>query len=100
MSGRGAMTDPAAADVAREDRERQLTTLISLSDKYGDSLANAFAKNVSEGKKFDDVLKEVRKSLVDTSLRLAMAPLQVALSQGVKSIMAGLFNNLTSSSAP
>jgi phage-related minor tail protein len=72
-----------------KDRERQLNTLISLSDKFGDSLSNAFAKNVTEGKKFDGVLKSLRQSLVETGLRLALAPLQTALSQSLKSITPG-----------
>lgn len=72
-----------------EDRKRQLTTLIGLSEKFGDSLSNAFAKNVTEGKKFDNVLKSVRQSLVETGLRLALAPLQMALSQSVKGLMTG-----------
>ncbi len=55
-----------------DDRKRQLNTLIGLSDKFGDSLSNAFAKNIAEGKKFDDVLKKVRESLVETGLRLAL----------------------------
>jgi phage-related minor tail protein len=76
--------DPIAAD-----RTRQLNTLIGLSEKFGDSLTNAFAKNVSEGKKFDNVLKSVRQSLVETGLRLALAPLQLALSQSVKGMMTG-----------
>lgn len=76
--------DPTAAD-----RTRQLNTLIGLSEKFGDSLTNAFAKNVSEGKKFDNVLKSVRQSLVETGLRLALAPLQLALSQSVKGMMTG-----------
>lgn len=76
--------DPIAAD-----RTRQLNTLIGLSDKFGDSLSNAFAKNISEGKKFDNVLKSVRQSLVETGLRLALAPLQLALSQSVKGMMTG-----------
>lgn len=76
--------DPIAAD-----QTRQLNTLIGLSDKFGDSLSNAFAKNISEGKKFDNVLKSVRQSLVETGLRLALAPLQLALSQSVKGMMTG-----------
>lgn len=72
-----------------DDRKRQLNTLIGLSDKFGDSLSNAFAKNIAEGKKFDDVLKKVRESLVETGLRLALAPLQMALSQSVKGMMTG-----------
>ena len=78
-------------DKGTEDRQRQLTTLIGLSEKFGDSLSKAFAKNVSEGKKFDNVLKSVRQSLVETGLRLALAPLQLALSQSVKGMMTGAF---------
>ncbi|HEY8382736.1 MAG TPA: phage tail tape measure protein [Microvirga sp.] len=74
---------------SEKDQERQLQTLISLSDKFGESLANAFSKNVSEGKKLGDTLKAVRQSLVESSLRLALAPLQLALSQSVKTMMTG-----------
>ena len=48
----------------KKDRERQLQTLTGLSERFGDSLTTAFAKNIAEGKKFDDVLKSVRRSLV------------------------------------
>lgn len=79
-----------APDVSvEEDRKRQLSTLIGLSDKFGDSLSNAFAKNIAEGKKFDNVLKSLRQSLVETGLRLALAPLQLALSQSVKNMTVG-----------
>jgi phage-related minor tail protein len=80
--------DPFEAELEK-DRERQLNTLIGLSDKFGDSLSKAFAKNIAEGKKFDNVLKSLRQSLVETGLRLALAPLQLALSQSVKSMTAG-----------
>ncbi|WP_245435488.1 phage tail tape measure protein [Microvirga calopogonii] len=70
-----------------EDRKRQLNTLIGLSEKFGDSLSNAFAKNIAEGKKFYNVIKSVRQSIVETGLRLALAPLQMALSQSVKGMM-------------
>ncbi|MBO1907091.1 phage tail tape measure protein [Microvirga sp. 3-52] len=84
-------TKPVAnvGDTQTEDRKRQLNTLIGLSEKFGDSLSNAFAKNIAEGKKFDNVLKSVRQSLVETGLRLALAPLQMALSQSVKGMMTG-----------
>ncbi|MGF9764290.1 hypothetical protein AAII07_55225 [Microvirga sp. 0TCS3.31] len=81
--------NPATSDKGNEDRQRQLNTLIGLSEKFGDSLSNAFAKNVSEGKKLYNVLKSVRQSLVETRLRLALAPLQLALSQSVKGMMIG-----------
>ena len=70
-------------------RDRQLNTLIALSNKFGDSLANAFANNVAEGKRLDDVLKGVRKSLLQMTLRTALAPLQLALSQSVQGFMTG-----------
>jgi phage-related minor tail protein len=84
-------TKPVAnvGDTETEDRKRQLNTLIGLSEKFGDSLSNAFAKNIAQGKKFDNVLKSMGQSLVETGLRLAVAPLQMALSQSVKGMMTG-----------
>ncbi|WP_174800001.1 phage tail tape measure protein, partial [Microvirga aerophila] len=76
-------------DKAASNRQRQPNTLIGLSDRFGESLTNAFAKNVAEGKKFDDVLKSVRQSLVETGLRMALAPLQLALSQSAKTMTTG-----------
>ena len=73
----------------KNNRLRQLNTLIALSNKFGDSLANAFANNVAEGKRLDDVLKGVRKSLLEMTLRTALAPLQLALSQSVQGLMTG-----------
>src|SRR4051812_22551087 len=78
-----------AHDETQKDRARQLGTLAGLSDKFGDSLAHAFTKSVSEGKKFDDVLKSIQRSLVDKGLRLALSPLQSALSQSVKNVGTG-----------
>ena len=57
---------------------------------FGDSLTSAFAKNIAEGKKFDDVLKSVRRSLVETGLKMALAPLQIGLSQSMKELSTGL----------
>ena len=44
-------TKPVASvgDTEVEDRKRQLNTLIGLSEKFGDPLSNAFAKNIAEG---------------------------------------------------
>ncbi|MBZ6076414.1 phage tail tape measure protein [Microvirga puerhi] len=88
------MADPIDSRNAQKseilkDKDRELQTLIGLSDKFGESLTKAFAKNVAEGKKFDGVLKSLRQSLVETGLRLALAPLQLALSQTAKSITTG-----------
>jgi hypothetical protein len=73
--------------------DRQLNTLIGLSERFGESLSNAFAKNISEGKKFDNVLKDVRKTFTEFALKSAMAPLQMALTRGLQSLMGGLVGN-------
>ncbi len=77
----------------KKQAARQLDTLIGLSERFGESLSNAFAKNISEGKKFDNVLKDVRKTFTEFALRSAMAPLQMALGRGMQTLMAGLFGN-------
>jgi len=89
LTGKRRENPDLASNTVEEDRKRQLDTLIGLSDKFGDSLANAFAKNIAEGKKFDNVLKSLRQSLVETGLRLALAPLQLALSQSMKTMTVG-----------
>lgn len=71
------------------DKDRQLNSLIGLSQKFGDTLSKALSKNVAEGKKFDDVLKSLHKTLMETGMRMALAPLQSALSQGLKGLAAG-----------
>ncbi|RDI58727.1 hypothetical protein DES45_105250 [Microvirga subterranea] len=80
-------------DKANEGRKRQLDTLIGLSDRFGESMANAFAKNIAEGKKFDDVLKNVRRTFTEFALRSAIAPLQMSLTKGLQSLLGGLFGN-------
>jgi hypothetical protein len=59
----------------------------------GEALSNAFAKNITEGKKFDNVLKDMRRTFTEFALKSAMAPLQMALSRGLQTLMAGLFGN-------
>ncbi|WP_210485629.1 phage tail tape measure protein [Microvirga antarctica] len=70
---------PAPDDGTARDRQRQLDTLIGLSDRFGTTMTKAFAKNVAEGNKFDAMLKSVQRSLVETGLRLALSPLQSGL---------------------
>jgi phage-related minor tail protein len=71
---------------------RQLNSLIGLSDRFGDALSNAFAKNISEGKKFDDVLKNVRSTFTEFALKSAMMPLQMAFTQGLQTFLGGFFD--------
>lgn len=76
-----------------DDRQRQLDTLIGLSDRFGESMAKAFARNIAEGKKFDDVLKNLRQTFTEFALRSAIAPLQTSLTKGLQSLLGGLFGN-------
>jgi lambda family phage tail tape measure protein len=77
------------SDALDHGRERQLGTLIQLSDRFGDSLARAFAKNLAEGKKLDDMLKGMGQSLLQSGLRQALSGLQSALSGALKSLLTG-----------
>lgn len=64
------------------------------AESFGKSITNAFAKGIVEGKRFDDVLRSVGRSITETLLKSALKPLQTSLSSlldtGVKSL-AGLF---------
>src|SRR5689334_18427643 len=96
LEGEPGMADPKdftpAQKNALNDKDRQLNTLIGLSDRFGDSLAHAFAKNVSEGKKFDNVLKDLRRTLTEFALRTALAPLQMSLTRGLQTFLGGAFD--------
>jgi hypothetical protein len=93
LSDKPAKSPVSPTNSLEEGRARQLNTLIGLSERFGESLSNAFAKNILDGKKFDNVLKDVRKTFTEFALRSAMAPLQMALGRGLQTLMAGLFGN-------
>lgn len=73
-----------------------LTQSLSKSaDSFGKSITNAFAKGIIEGKRFEDVLRSVGRSITETLLKSALKPLQAGLSSllgtGLKSLT-GLFS--------
>jgi len=80
-----------AALSKKEQTRRQLDTLIGLSDRFGDSLSNAFAKNIAEGKKFDDVLKNVRRTFTEFALQTALMPLRLSLTRSLQTLLGGTF---------
>ena len=96
MTGDHEREKSAALD---RDRERQLSTLIALSERFGDSLARAFAKNVAEGKKLDDMLKGMGQSLAQAGLRQALSGLQSLLANSLKSALSGLSGGTSSGGA-
>lgn len=73
-----------------------LTQSLSKSaESFGKSITNAFAKGIIEGKRFEDVLRSVGRSITETLLKSALKPLQAGLSSllgtGLKSLT-GLFS--------
>jgi lambda family phage tail tape measure protein len=82
--------EPTETGMPSKDRERQLSALIGLSDRFGDSLSRAFAKNLAEGRKLDDMLKGMGRSLLESGLKQALSGLHSALSQALKGLLSGL----------
>lgn len=68
-----------------------LTQSLSKSaDSFGRSITSAFAKGIVEGKRFDDVLRSVGRSITETLLRSALKPLQTSLSSLLGTGLKGL----------
>lgn len=81
-----------AGDERHELRRRadELNRLNELSERLGSSLASAFAKGNAEGGRFDRTLQGLGRSLLDLGLRLAKAPLQNLIREGIGSLTGGL----------
>ena len=91
----------ASDDIVDSARLSDLRAMDSLtqslsrsSESFGKSIVNAFSRGAVEGKRFEDVLRSLGRSLTDGLLKNALKPLQTGLSDllgpGAKSI-AGLF---------
>jgi phage-related minor tail protein len=80
------MTDATSFDLER--RAKQLTDLDRLAQRFGTSLSSAFAKNVQGGRRLDEVLGKIGRTLVNASLRAAMKPLRSGLQSLLKSALA------------
>lgn len=84
-------------DIDLSSRVSDLRTLGSLTqslDKsaasFGKSITNAFAKGIVEGKRFDEVLRSVGRSITESLLKSALKPLQSTLSNLLGSGLKGL----------
>src|SRR5215218_6582403 len=82
------MPETTALDQDLERRQRQLEQLDRLAQRFGASLSTAFAKNAADGRRLDDVLNSVGRTLVNASLRAAMKPLRSGLTALFKSALA------------
>ncbi|KRE17780.1 hypothetical protein ASE63_00825 [Bosea sp. Root381] len=88
-------------DIDFSSRLSELRTLSTLTqnlgksaDSFGRSMTNAFARGIVDGKRFEDVLRSVGRSMTDSLLKTALKPLQTGVSSllgsGAKSLT-GLF---------
>jgi phage-related minor tail protein len=66
------------------------------SDAMGRSLTSAFSRSIVEGRKLEDVLKTVGKSLATSALKSALKPVETGLS----SLFSSGFENLFSAFTP
>ena len=82
------MPDTTALDQDLERRQRQLEQLDRLAQRFGTSLSTPFANNAADGRRLDDVLNSVGRTLLNASLRAAMKPLRSGLTALFKSALA------------
>lgn len=71
--------------------------LSKTAESFGKSITNAFAKGVVEGKRFEDVLRSVGKTMTESLLKTALKPLQSSLSGLLGSSVKGLGGLLSGS---
>jgi phage-related minor tail protein len=77
-------------DRDNERRRKQLEDLERLSQRFGQSLSGALQKSAGEGKRLDDVLGQIGRTLLNATLKAAMKPLRTGLAALLKSALSGL----------
>lgn len=87
-------SDPASGsdDLDRlfSSSTRLARELDGTAKSFGRSISDAFAKGVIEGKRFEDVLRSIGKSLAGSALKAAFKPLENAISQGFSDLFKSL----------
>lgn len=73
--------------------EKLFQDLRKSSEAFGTSLTNTFAKGVTSGKSFQDVMRSLGTVVVDSLLKAALKPAQLGLSSLFQSGFSALFNN-------
>ncbi len=65
-------------------------SLNKASESFGKSITNAFARGIVEGRRFEDVLRNVGKAMTQSLLKTALSPLQTGLSSLLTGSVKGL----------
>lgn len=88
------MEDDDLISSARLSDMRALNSLTQdlskTSESFGRSITNAFSRGIVEGKRFEDVLRNVGKAMTSSLLKTALNPLQTGLSGLLSSSVKGL----------
>jgi lambda family phage tail tape measure protein len=64
------------------------------SEDFGRSITGAFAKGVVDGKRFEDVLKNIGRSMAENLLKTALKPLELTFSSQFESLFGNAFKGL------
>jgi phage-related minor tail protein len=84
------MQDDGGLGLRLDETRSQLEALNGLSERFGNSLSSAFARSVASGRSLDGVLQALRRTLVESSLRMALAPLQSLFGQLAGGLVKGV----------
>ncbi|GGK29800.1 phage tail tape measure protein [Salinarimonas ramus] len=84
--------DPFSRALIPPERAQEIERLTRLTERLGASFTATFAKGVADGKRFDAILQQMGRSLVEIGLKAALAPLQQTLSRGVAGLLGGIFH--------
>ena len=94
------MADPSSEDVADTVRlkpelasmEKLFQDLRKSSEAFGSSLTSTFAKGITSGRSFQEVMRSVGNVLVESLLKAALKPAQLGLSSLFEKGFSSLFN--------
>jgi lambda family phage tail tape measure protein len=65
--------------------------LEAATNGFGRAITSAFARSITDGRRFEDVLKSLVLRLSDLSLRAALRPLESTFTSGITQLVNGIF---------
>ncbi|MGL4324320.1 MAG: phage tail tape measure protein [Beijerinckiaceae bacterium] len=81
-------TSDTLTSIRRESEE-----LTAITGRLGSTITRTFARGIVEGRRFEDMLQSIGKSMITIGLRAGLKPLEQALQNGLSQIFSGnLFN--------
>src|SRR5918912_85352 len=87
-------------DVLTEKLTARTRELTASANGFARAMNTAFARGITDGKRFDDTLKSLALRLSDLTVRAALRPVTNALGSGLNQLLGGVFGNSSSSVGP